>query len=197
MPSEAVEVSRETLDRLHRLVALIQEWSRKINLIAAGDIPALWPRHIADSLQLASLVPKGLITAIDLGSGAGFPGIPLALVTGVDFALVESDQRKAAFLREAIRVTGAPATVYAGRAETVPLESAPLLTARALAPLPRLLPLAARLLTPDGVCLLPKGAGADRELTEASKGWHMRVERFPSSTDLSGVILRISELRRA
>ncbi len=134
---------------------------------------------------------------IDLGSGAGFPAIPLALATGAHFDLVEADHRKAAFLREAVRVTGAPASVHAARAEIVSLERAELVTARALAPLPRLLPLVARLLALDGVGIFPKGRGADRELTAASKQWHMRVERFPSRTDPSGVILRISQLSRA
>jgi 16S rRNA (guanine527-N7)-methyltransferase len=189
-------VSRETLDRLGRYVALLREWSDKINLVAAGDLQTLWQRHIADSLQLTSLVQESAGSAIDLGSGAGFPGIPLALATGLHFDLVESDHRKSAFLREAIRVTGAPAAIHIARAETVQLAHTRLITARAFAPLTRLLPLAARLLASDGVCLLPKGAGVDHELTEAAKQWHMRVERFPSSTDTSGVILRISQLAR-
>lgn len=146
--------------------------------------------------QLAPLIQPDTAHAIDLGSGAGFPGLILALATNVPFDLIEADQRKVAFLREAIRVTGAPARVLACRIEGAQIPPAPLITARALAPLPKLLSLAAPLLTPDGTCLFLKGANADTELTNAAAQWHMHVERIPSRTAPNASILRISHLSR-
>ena len=190
-------ISRETINRLEAFVALLLRWNRTVNLVSRRDEGAVWHRHIIDSLQLAPLIRPGHPRAIDLGSGAGFPGLVVALATGIHFDLVEADQRKAAFLREALRVTGAPATIHALRAEAADLPPASLITARALAPLPALLPLAMRFLTPSGECLFSKGADADAELTAASRSWHMLVERLPSRTSRSALILRISEIRRA
>jgi 16S rRNA (guanine527-N7)-methyltransferase len=134
--------------------------------------------------------------AIDLGSGAGFPGLILAIATGIHFDLIEADQRKAAFLREAIRLTGAPAHVHAVRVEVANIPPAPLITARALAPLPKLLSLAALLLASGGICLFLKGANVEAELTDAATQWHMRVESIPSSTAPGASILRITDLSR-
>jgi 16S rRNA (guanine527-N7)-methyltransferase len=133
---------------------------------------------------------------IDLGSGAGFPGLILAYSTGVRFDLIEADQRKAAFLREAARMLKAPVQVHAARIESAPLAPAPVVTARALARLPRLLELAAPKLSPGGVCLFLKGASSASELTDAGREWHMRVEQSPSRTAPGSVIYRISELCR-
>ena len=177
-------------------VTLLRRWNRTLNLIAPDDEVRIEARHIADSLQLVPLIPPTVDRAIDLGSGAGFPGLVLAAATGIPFDLIESDQRKAAFLREAARLLGAPVAVHAQRIETVRLPPAPLVTARALAPLPRLLALAAPLLAPGGVALFLKGGAVESELTAAGREWHMRVERFPSRTSATGVILRISELAR-
>ena len=121
----------------------------------------------------------------------------LAIASGVRFTLIEADSRKCAFLREAARLAGAPVEVVCARIEEAAPRGAALVTARALAPLVRLLPLAARHLAPGGVCLLPKGAGVDRELTEAAAGWHMEVMRHPSRTDPGGTVLRIAGLARA
>jgi 16S rRNA (guanine527-N7)-methyltransferase len=189
-------VSRETLQRLEVYRDLLLRWNARINLISRSDAPHVWPRHIADSLQLAALIPGGTERAIDLGSGAGFPGLVLAIATGIAFDLIESDQRKAAFLREAVRLTDAPAKVHAVRIEVANVEPALLVTARALAPLPALLGLAHRFLLPDGVALFPKGAEVDRELTEAGAGWNMRVERFQSQTDGNAKIIKLSEVAR-
>jgi 16S rRNA (guanine527-N7)-methyltransferase len=138
-------------------------------------------------------MPNDITRAIDLGSGGGFPGLVLAIATGIPFDLIESDQRKASFLRTAILQTGAPATVHCCRIEDATEPSAPLVTARALAPLPRLLPLAARLLTDDGTCLFLKGAKAEDELAAATD-WSMAVDRVPSQTSQDGVVLRITGL---
>ena len=186
-------VPRETLTAFS---ALLLRWNKKVNLVAPHDESLLWERHIVDSLQLAPFVSPHLCRAIDLGSGAGFPGLILALATRIPFDLIEADQRKAAFLREAIRITGAPARVHACRIEAAKLPPAPLVTARALAPLPKLLSLAAPLLSPNGTCLFLKGVNADAELTDAAAQWHMQVERIPSRTAPHASILRISHLSR-
>ncbi len=183
-------------ERLDAFVALLLRWTTKINLIGADDHSHVWQRHVEDSLQLIPVLPKGLDRAIDLGSGGGFPGLVLAIVTGLPFDLVEADRRKATFLREAARVTGAPATVHCVRIEACELPPADLVTARALAPLVRLLPWAAPLLREDGTLLLLKGATADEELTAADREWQMRVRRTPSATHPSAAILQITGLRR-
>jgi 16S rRNA (guanine(527)-N(7))-methyltransferase RsmG len=193
----AVEIPPEARERLERFADLLLRWNARINLISRADEATIWPRHVLDSAQLAPLIPDAAGPLIDLGSGAGFPGLVLAVLTGRRVHLVESDQRKAAFLREAARLTRADVVVHAVRAETLRLPLAPVVTARALAPIADLLPLAAPLLTPDGVCLFPKGRGVDAELTAAASGWHMRVERFPSQTSPGATLLRISEIRRA
>jgi 16S rRNA (guanine527-N7)-methyltransferase len=190
------DISRETSEALDRFAALLLRWNRTVNLIARKDEQRLWERHIADSLQLATLMRPAPGRAIDLGSGAGFPGLVLAIATGVPFDLIEADQRKATFLREAARVTGAHAQVHATRIETAQIVPAPLITARALAPLPRLLGLAAPLLATGGICLFLKGANVQAELTEAASQWHMQVEILPSQTAPEACILRISDLTR-
>ncbi len=191
-----VDVSRETLDRLTIYADLVERWNPTVNLVARGDLPVLWQRHIADATQLVPLIPPGTSHAIDLGSGGGLPALVLAIITGIPFDLVESDRRKAAFLREAARETAAPARIHATRIESADLPPAPLVTARALAALPVLLGLAHPFLTKDGVLLFPKGISAEAELTAASPLWQMKVERFPSQTDPAATILRISEVAR-
>jgi len=190
-------VSRETHERLKQFANLLENWSGTVNLISQKDRDAIWDRHINDSLQLVPLLRPDAATAIDLGSGGGFPGLVLAIATGIRFDLIESDQRKAAFLREAVRATAATARVHAARIEAAELAPTRLITARALAPLPELLALAAPHLVPEGDCLFLKGASVDAELTEARKQWHMNVESFPSQTATGSAILRISELSRA
>jgi 16S rRNA (guanine527-N7)-methyltransferase len=191
-----LDVSRETLRRLDDFVALLLAWSERVNLIGAADRNRLWSRHIADSLQLLPLLQRRQPPFADLGSGAGFPGLVLAIAAAQPFHLIEADQRKAAFLREAIRVTAAPATVHAGHSGRIRLAPVSLVTARAVAPLATLLGLAAPLLHPDGVLLALKGAGAERELTAARAHWNMHARATPSRTDASGRILEISGISR-
>ena len=174
---------------------LLQRWNARINLISPHDLPHLWNRHIADSLQLMEELPPD-VPFVDLGSGGGFPGLVLAIARQGSVTLVEADQRKASFLREAARATGTTATVVARRIEQADLPPTRYLTARALAPLPRLLDWSTRFLTADGICLFPKGRGAEDELTAAAAEWHMAVSRRRSRTDPDGVILRLSEIRR-
>jgi 16S rRNA (guanine527-N7)-methyltransferase len=181
--------------RLERFTALLQRWNSRINLVAPRDLPNLWTRHIEDSLQLAPLIPTGAAIT-DLGSGAGFPGLILAIATNSPVTLIESDTRKASFLREAARETGAQATVVNTRIEAATVPQAPIITARALAPLPQLLDWAVPHLQPDGFCLFLKGRKADDELTDAAAKWHMTIARTPSRTDPDGVILALSHIRR-
>jgi 16S rRNA (guanine527-N7)-methyltransferase len=189
------DVSCET--RFDAFIELLLRWNRRINLISRADEPFIRQRHIEDSAQLAPLIPRGVERGIDLGSGAGFPGLILATLTNISFDLIEADQRKAAFLNEAARLLDAPVRIHRTRIEEARLPPAALVTARALAPLPRLLTLTAPLLASGGVCLFPKGASAESELTLAAAQWHMRMDRIPSRTDPSAVILRITELQRA
>ncbi len=176
-------------------VDLLRKWNGTINLVSAADLPLIEPRHIEDSLQLGTLAASLPSRATDLGSGAGFPGLILAIAFGIEVDLIEQDQRKAAFLREAIMVTGAPARVHARPIERVTLPPAPLITARALAPLPELLRFAKPLLADDGFCLFLKTRAAETEIAKAEKRWTFRLERFPSKTDTNGMILRIDDLR--
>lgn len=189
-------VSRETQDRLADFVGLLLRWNARINLTAERDEAALWQRHVLDSLQLGPLVPPGDGPIVDLGSGAGFPGLMLALASGRETHLVESDRRKSAFLIEAARMLGLPRVrVHPIRIEAAALPRAAVVSARALAPLSDLLTHANRILAPGGVALFPKGRTAEQELTDAARAWIMRVERFPSRTDPAATILRISEIR--
>ena len=181
--------------RLRLFASLVEKWSAKINLVSRADLPVLWTRHVQDSLELLPHIPQGITRAIDLGSGAGFPGIVLAIATDIPFTLIESDTRKAAFLTEAARQTNAPVKVINARIEGAKVERAALITARALAPLEKLLGLAAPHLAENGVCLFPKGPGVEVELTVASALWHMEVERFfPPSADQKS-ILKVSRIR--
>ena len=183
--------------RLERFTALLLRWNIRINLISRGDAADVWTRHVLDSAQLANFLTEPPGELVDLGSGGGFPGLVLSLVTGWRVHLVEADQRKAAFLREAVRETGADAVIHAVRAEVLRLGPVPVVTARAVAPVAALLALATPLLGKNGLCLFPKGRSVEDELTQAAREWHMCVERFPSRTSPGATILRISEIRRA
>ena len=193
-------VSRETLARLDHFVATLLAWQRRINLIAPSTEPKLWTRHIADSLQLLALAPEAK-TWVDLGSGGGFPGLAIASALadrpGARVHLVESNAKKAAFLREAARAAGAPAEVHAVRAEDfVENFASPVdvVTARALAPLAELLTAAYPLLKSGVVGLFPKGQDVGAELTEAAKCWSIRSTLAPSLTDSKGQIVRVTGL---
>jgi 16S rRNA (guanine527-N7)-methyltransferase len=188
-------VSRETEDRLDRFVTLLGQWQSRINLIAPSTIPTVWTRHIADSLQLLDLAPTAR-TWVDFGSGGGFPGLAvacaLAETPGAQVHLIESNGKKAAFLREAARVTGAPAIVHHLRAVDFLdkfRDSADVVTARAVAPLAALLTLTYPLLQTGAIGLFPKGQDVGLELTEASKCWTIQASLTPSRTDSHGRIV--------
>ena len=192
-------VSRETLGRLERYAELLRKWQRAINLVGPDTLPDLWRRHMLDSAQLYPLIPPGARTLLDLGSGAGFPGLVLAILGVPEVHLVESDSRKCAFLREAGRVTGTipgNVTIHSCRIEDLRPWPVDVITARACARLDRLLAYAEPFLGERTICLFPKGRTVNEELTEAAKTWSMTVERRPSVTESSGVILQLGHIRR-
>ena len=193
-------VSRETWERLDGLVALLLKWQHTTNLVAPSTLPEVWTRHIADSLQLLTIVPDARAWA-DLGSGGGFPGLVVACAMadhpGAKIELVESNQKKSAFLREAARVLSVPAIVHARRIEdfiSVTVQSFDVVTARALAPLEKLIDYASPLLKAGAIGLFPKGQDVEAELTAASKSWTIETELVPSITDPQA---RIVVVRRA
>lgn len=189
-------VSRETLARLEAYVALLQRWNEKINLIGRTTGADIWWRHVLDSAQLYALIPEPQKTLIDMGSGAGFPGLVLAAMGAMSAHLIEGDQRKAVFLREAARAMALPVTVHASRIEALEGLRAATVTARALAPLPKLLALAERFCQTESVHIYPRGQNMEGELTDTHKIWTMRVEQFQSRTDPAACILRLREVRR-
>jgi 16S rRNA (guanine527-N7)-methyltransferase len=196
-----VPVSRETAARLDRFAALLLDWHGRMNLIAASTVPTLWTRHIADSLQLIALAPQARRWA-DLGSGGGFPGVPIACALAEQGAakihLIESNKKKAAFLREAVRVTGAPAVVHAERVADFAASfrgELDAVTARALAPLPKLLSIAHPLLKRGAQGLFPKGQDVEAELTQATKCWSIQASLVPSRTDPKSRVVVIREAK--
>ncbi|HLN25909.1 MAG TPA: 16S rRNA (guanine(527)-N(7))-methyltransferase RsmG [Patescibacteria group bacterium] len=192
--AKLVPVSRETLERLQVYADLLVKWQAKINLVGPATLPDVWRRHILDSAQLFGRLPTGPV--LDLGSGAGFPGLVLAIMGAGPVHLVESDARKCAFLREAARVTAAPAVVHNLRIEALKPFPIAAVTARALAPLAQLLDWAEPFLQHSVECLFLKGRNSEDELTQAGKTWMMKTERIPSLSDPSGLILHLCEVHR-
>ncbi|MGH6948022.1 MAG: 16S rRNA (guanine(527)-N(7))-methyltransferase RsmG [Kiloniellales bacterium] len=195
-----LNVSRETIERLEVYASLLRKWNPAINLVGASTLSNLWQRHIWDSAQLFPLLPPlspdRSRVLVDLGSGAGLPGLILAILGAGAVHLVESDSRKAAFLREAARATETEAELHPCRAEALVPFPADAVTARALASLTALLPLAAPFLSGGGIGLFLKGARLEDELTGAEKEWSMAFDLLPSRSDASGRILRLHQLRR-
>lgn len=197
------EKDSEIEARLDRFVELLLTWQQKTNLIAPSTVPEVWTRHVADSLQLLKLAPEAK-RFVDFGSGGGLPGIPIACaIAGQEGAivhLVESNQKKAAFLREAARITGVPARVHAMRVEDFVdgfAEPVDIVTARALASLENLLAKAYPLLKRGAQALFLKGQDVEGELTEAAKCWTMDFELIPSVTDPGGRIVWVRTLQPA
>jgi len=193
-------VSRESLGRLEAYVSLLLIWQQKINLIGPSTAGQVWERHVGDALQLLPLMAPGVRSIADLGSGAGIPGLVIAIVSGIQAELYESNGKKAAFLREAIRHTGATATVHQRRIETLRNDPAQpradLVLARALAPLPQLLDYAEPFLAAGATGLFHKGQGIGAELTAASEHWKLLYTMHPSVIDSHGVILEVKEALR-
>lgn len=188
-------------EKLDRYEALLRKWQGAINLVAPSTLADARRRHFEDSLQLVPLVPAGARVLVDLGSGGGFPGLVLALATGLETHLVESDQRKAEFLRAVSRETQAPVTVHAKRIDQVLPFRADVVTARALAALPVLLDHATRFAGPETVAIFPKGRAAEAELTTLrlttlAPSPKMTIDLHPSRTDPDAVLIRIKGFAR-
>ena len=194
--AEKVRVSRETLDRLKIHVDLLRDWSARHNLVSRRSLDDVWRRHVWDSAQLAAFVPQNATKIVDLGSGAGFPGLVLAalLRDRVSVTLYEATRKKAEFLEHAARAMRLNVDVRNMRIEDESKQPFDVVTARAVAPLGTLLGYSQRFCAPRTVCLLMKGQSVAAELTEARKSWRMKVSQHQSVTDPSGVILEIREL---
>ncbi|MFC3691480.1 16S rRNA (guanine(527)-N(7))-methyltransferase RsmG [Chenggangzhangella methanolivorans] len=190
-----MNVSRETWARLDAYVALLDKWQATTNLVAPSTLEAVWTRHVADSAQIMTLAPAHATVWVDFGSGAGFPGLVVAaLRPDIRVHLVESNGKKAAFLREAARAMGVEALVHGARAEAIAgsaVTSADVVSARALAPLADLVRLAAPLLKTGAVGLFPKGREAEAELTVTAKSWNVEASLHPSLTEPDARIVRI------
>jgi 16S rRNA (guanine527-N7)-methyltransferase len=192
----AFPVSRETADKLRAYAELLKKWQPKINLVGPATLSDLWRRHFLDSAQLLPYLPAGPV--LDLGSGAGFPGLVLAILRGSadPIHLVESDGRKCAFLREVARITAAPVVIQTSRIEALKVFEIRAITARALASVSALLTLAEPFLVHSPKCLFLKGEKLEDELTEAAKDWNMTIDRIASLSDPNGFILSLKEVRR-
>ncbi len=196
-------VSRETQKRLELFVDLLLSWQQRINLVSDSTLPQLWTRHVADSLQLIDLAPEAKVW-VDFGSGGGFPGMPIACALvdkpGGVVHLVESNGKKAAFLREAVRITQVPAKVHQERVEKFGescQETVHAVTARALAPLKTLCDQAFPLIARGALGLFPKGQDVEAELTGAAKYWSIEASKVPSKTSPEGCVVVVRSLRPA
>lgn len=191
------DVSRETIERLEVVIACLHEWREKINLIGPAEAGRIWRRHVLDCVQLLPYVDLSK-TVLDLGSGAGFPGLVMAAAaveSGGTVIMVESVGKKCAFLREAIARADLPAKVLNQRVETTQVDDVSTVTARAFAPLPKLLDYASPWLENGAIGVFPKGRRWEEELTEAADCWTFAHEVIPSRTG-DGVILKIQEIAR-
>lgn len=189
-------ISRDTETRLHGLISALQRWNPVINLVSRSTLPVAWKRHVLDSLQLMDYVPPEAQHWVDLGSGGGFPGLVVAIgaldrFPDLRVTLVESDQRKATFLRETARTLGVPVSVVASRIEMLASLGADVVSARALAPLSQLWSYAERHLAPSGIGLFLKGEGYASEIAEAQARFALSIETLSSSSDAKGAVLRV------
>lgn len=195
-------VSRETAEKLLIYADLVQKWNRSINLVAKGSIEDIWTRHLIDSAQLFGIWDKAGQVWADLGCGGGFPGLVVAMMAQgarvpLTMHLVESDQRKAAFLRTVSRETSTPVNIHAARIAALDPLQADIVSARALAPLTDLLAFAEHHRKPEGQCLFLKGERHGDEIADSLAKWQFEVQKFPSRTQPGAAILKIGEFARA
>ncbi|CUH79658.1 Ribosomal RNA small subunit methyltransferase G [Tritonibacter multivorans] len=197
----ALNVSRETMERLKTFDATLQKWNPRINLVSKSTIPDLWTRHILDSIQVFEAItdPKG--HWVDIGSGGGLPGVIVAICAAdkapdLSVTLIESDQRKSAFLRTAARECGVKINVISERIEAAAAQSADILSARALADLSQLCEFSERHLKKDGVCIFPKGGNWKKEVDNALQQWRFEWEAITSLTEPQAVILKMKGVER-
>lgn len=198
----ALKLSDSGMEKLRLFQTLVEKWTPKINLIARSTVAEIWSRHIADSARVCLVPLPKAAKWVDLGSGGGFPGLIVAVVLAdrgekTEVVLVESDQRKATFLREAARQLGLTVTVRAERAETMQPQAAEVVSARALASLSELCGFAARHLASGGTCLFPKGEKAVEEIAEARKSWRFDLETVENIDHKGSALLVLRNLERA
>ncbi len=195
------DVSRETIERLKIYAAMLAEWNARTNLVSEASLKEAWRRHFLDSAQLAPLVPEPANSLVDLGSGAGFPGLVLAEMIrnrkAFRVVLYEATGKKCRFLEAVAQKLNLEVEIRNMRIEDAPPEPFDVIVARALAPLERLLPYAQRFWGPNSTALFLKGQNVGGELTQGAKSWNMKVQRHPSQSDPSSAVLRITELHRA
>jgi 16S rRNA (guanine527-N7)-methyltransferase len=191
-----LNVSRETTDRFKYYLALLEKWQKRINLVSNSTLAVAWQRHILDSGQLAAHLPDGTKRILDVGSGAGFPGLVLAIMTDCEVHLVESDERKAIFMTTVIRELRLKAQVYNCRIESLQPIAPDVITARALAPLYKLLTLIQNQIHQDCVCLFLKGASLQQELTNLRSYSTMSFTVHPSLSDPDGAVLKLVSAER-
>ncbi|WP_233346148.1 16S rRNA (guanine(527)-N(7))-methyltransferase RsmG [Hyphomonas pacifica] len=190
------DVSRETLERLDTIILTLDDWRKRSNLIGPREWPQIWTRHVGDSFQILDSVSNET-RVVDFGSGAGFPGLIMSAARPASHVtMMESVGKKCAFLRAAIDAAGLNASVYQGRIETAPASEADIVTARAFAPLPKLLDYAAPWMENGAKGVFLKGERWKEELTDAQQRWSFAYEAIPSRTGGSGVILIVRELKR-
>ena len=192
---ELLNVSRETIDKFRMYLTLLEKWQRRINLVSNSTLADAWRRHILDSGQLAAYCPPQTRHILDVGSGAGFPGLVLAIMGNVTVDLVESDHRKAVFLSTVIRELGLPAKVHNQRIETMHNLYPDVITARALASVSNLLKLIEIQLSPKCVCLFLKGASVEDELTNLQSYSTMEFTTHSSLSGSTGVVLELKNAR--
>ena len=193
------DVSRETIERLEFFESLVQKWNPSINLIAKSTVHDIWERHIVDSVQLHQFAPENPDTWLDIGSGGGFPGIIMAIMSlgrgdGTEFSFIESDQRKSTFLRTAAREIGLNIKVHADRIEKVEPVGAAVVTARALKSLNELMPFLQRHMRADGIAILPKGQSFAAEIPDAKANWRFDLNEHPSKTNKDARILIVKDI---
>lgn len=191
-----LDVSRETLERLEIYVELLLKWQCAINLIGPRTVADVWGRHVLDCGQLMRYIPKDRSPVVDIGSGAGLPGLILAIMGVPDVKLVESDSRKCTFLREAARITKTPVEIVESRIEHLKNIAAGVVTARALAPLTTLTELSQSVTKRNTIYLFLKGKDLKNELTDLKKNWKMNWEVHPSVTNPDGSILKMESVAR-
>lgn len=189
-------VSRETLALLKAYIGILSDWNARHNLVAASTMDDVWRRHVWDSAQLTPLIPSGADTLVDMGSGAGFPGMVLAVMLRdqIRVTLYEATKKKCAFLQAVAETLGLAVDVRNARIEQSVRQEFDVVTARACAPLDRLLTYAQHFVGLQTICLFLKGQSVESELTDAGKSWNMRTQQHPSLTDPSGTVLEIREL---
>ena len=192
----ALDVSRETLSRLTKFVDLLLKWQRSINLIGPGTVDDVWRRHVLDCGQLVRFLPHRRARVLDIGTGAGLPGMVLGIQGVPNIQMIESDAKKCVFLREAARITETPVKIIEARAESALCEPADVVTARAVAPLTRLLELIEQHIKTNTICFFFKGKDLKNELTDIKNNWNMQLEAHPSLTQRDGVILQLESITR-